>query len=115
MQGSHTRALRVLSPEVCANTGTGLGYRHYFCLMQPMPPNIPTLTTPANQAINCWQCRYFATSWDPALPYLCKLMGFKSKMLPSIQIVQLDGRPCQGFDAKPAKVAPKSGVSVSRQ
>ena len=42
-------------------------------------------------------------------------MGFKSKMLPSLQIVQLDGRPCQGFDAKPAKAAPKPGVSVSRQ
>lgn len=80
-----------------------------------MPPNIPTLATPAKQAINCWQCRHFATSWDPALPYLCKLMGFKSKMLPSIQIVQLDGRPCQGFDAKPATTVAKPGVSVSRQ
>ncbi len=81
-----------------------------------MPPNIPTLATPANHAVNCWQCRHFATSWDPALPYLCKLMGFKSKMLPSIQILQVDGRPCQGFDAKPAKVvAAKPGVSVSRQ
>jgi hypothetical protein len=79
-----------------------------------MPPNVPTLASPKSQAVNCWQCRHFATSWDPALPYMCKLMGFKSKMLPSIQIVQLDGRPCQGFDAKPAKPAVRPGVSVSR-
>ena len=71
-----------------------------------MAPNIPTLATPKTQSVNCWQCRHFATSWDPALPYMCRLMGFKSKMLPSIQIVQLDGRPCQGFDLKPQKAAP---------
>jgi hypothetical protein len=86
-----------------------------LALLVAMPPNIPTLATPTNQAVNCWQCRHLATSWDPALPYLCKLMGFKSKMLPSIQILQVDGRPCQGFDAKPAKATPKPGVSVSRQ
>jgi len=80
-----------------------------------MAPNIPTLATPKAQAVNCWQCRHFATSWDPALPYMCRLMGFKSKMLPSIQIAQLDGRPCQGFDLKPQKAAASAQVSANRQ
>ena len=34
-----------------------------------------------------------------ALPYFFKLMDFKSKMLPSMQILQIDGRPRQDFDA----------------
>jgi len=69
-----------------------------------MPPNLPTYPSKDAQPVNCWQCRYFATSWDPALPYSCKLLGFKSRMLPSAQVQQLDGRPCQGFEPKPAVV-----------
>jgi hypothetical protein len=29
------------------------------------------------------------------------LLGFKSRMMPAQQVLALDGRPCQGFDAKP--------------
>ena len=79
-----------------------------------MPPNIPTLPA-TGTAVNCWQCRHFATSWVPAMPYSCKLLGFKSKMLPCIQVKQADGRACQGFDAKPALAAAGARVSVSRQ
>jgi hypothetical protein len=49
------------------------------------------------------------------MPYSCKLLGFKSKMLPCIQVKQADGRACQGFDAKPAAAAAGARVSVSRQ
>lgn len=67
-------------------------------------PNLPTLQSTV--PVNCWKCRFFATSWDPKLPYSCKLLGFKSRMLPSQQVLSLDGRPCQGFDAKPAVAKP---------
>ena len=50
--------------------------------------------------VNCWQCKHFATSWDPKMPYSCKLLGFKSQILPSIQVMNTDGRPCLGFDPK---------------
>ena len=50
---------------------------------------------------NCYQCRHFAVSWDPALPYLCRLMGFKSRALPAIEVLRVDGIFCQGFEAKP--------------
>ena len=86
---------------------------HNLRRREPMPPNIPTYNTGPAPAISCWQCRHFATSWDPALPYQCKLLGFKSRMLPSMQVQQIDGRPCQGFEPKQASTAAR--VSGNRQ
>lgn len=80
-----------------------------------MPPNIPTFANGPAAAVNCWQCRHFATSWDPALPYSCKLLGFKSRSLPSVQVMQIDGRPCQGFAPKLAKADAAAKVSANRQ
>ncbi|MGA0007761.1 MAG: hypothetical protein ACO3S2_07365 [Burkholderiaceae bacterium] len=37
------------------------------------------------------------------LPYLCRLMGFKTKMLPAIEVLRADGQYCQGFFAKAAQ------------
>ncbi len=54
----------------------------------------------SNGAPNCWQCRYFAVSWDPSKPYSCRLMGFKSRITPSLEVLRADGRPCMGFVAK---------------
>lgn len=61
-------------------------------------------------APNCWQCRHFAVSWDPKLPYQCKLMGFKSRITPSIEVLRADGSRCRGFLQKsvPAGAAPEA-------
>jgi len=78
-------------------------------------PNLPTLVSTV--PVNCWKCRFFATSWDPKLPYSCKLLGFKSRMMPAQQVLALDGRPCQGFDAKPMlmkPLQPKPGLAMQR-
>jgi hypothetical protein len=40
------------------------------------------------------------------MPYGCKLMGFRSKVVPSIEVLRTDGRFCGGFSPKPAKPAP---------
>ncbi len=56
-------------------------------------------------APNCWQCRHFAVSWDPQLPYSCRLMGFKSRVVPSLEVLRADGSPCRGFIARPAAEA----------
>jgi hypothetical protein len=60
--------------------------------------------SPDNQnpdgAPSCWQCRHFAVSWDPKLPYLCRLMGFKSRVVPSIEVLRADGQRCRGFMSK---------------
>ena len=57
--------------------------------------------TAQDGAPNCWQCRHFGVSWDPKLPYLCRLMGFKSRVTPSIEVLRADGQRCRGFVAKP--------------
>jgi len=74
---------------------------------------------------NCWQCRNFAITWDIKKPYGCNLMGFKSRLMPSIEVLRADGQACRGFIPKkvkqakakpllPTKVAP-SVISTTRQ
>ncbi|NBX14310.1 MAG: uracil-DNA glycosylase [Betaproteobacteria bacterium] len=55
---------------------------------------------PPNTALSCWKCKHFATSWVPAMPYSCKLFGFKSQVLPCIQVLKSDGKACLGFESK---------------
>ncbi|MEK0434937.1 MAG: hypothetical protein RL369_986 [Pseudomonadota bacterium] len=62
-----------------------------------------------SDAPNCWQCRHFSVSWDPNLPYACRLMGFKSRIMPAIEVLRADGSRCQGFVRKTG--AGVSGVS----
>ena len=69
--------------------------------------------------VNCWQCRHFASSWDPKLPYLCRFMGVKSRNLPSVDVMRLDGSACQGFAAKAAapttRATPSAALSEMRR
>ncbi len=51
-------------------------------------------------APNCWQCRHFSVSWDPNLPYACRLMGFKSRITPALEVLRADGTRCRGFMLK---------------
>lgn len=63
---------------------------------------------------NCYQCRHFAVSWDPKLPYACRLMGFKSRALPAIEVLRADGLPCQGFSSKSSSPAAVNGAMAGR-
>ncbi len=74
----------------------------------------PTAQPPQDGAPNCWQCRHFAVSWDPALPYSCRLMGFKSRIMPAIEVLRADGSRCRGFMQKPAAGAQAPSPSVNR-
>jgi hypothetical protein len=42
-----------------------------------------------------------AITWDVRTPYSCKLMGFRSRNIPSLEVLRNDGRFCSGFTAKP--------------
>jgi hypothetical protein len=44
-----------------------------------------------------------AITWDLRMPYGCKLMGFRSKVIPSLEVLRTDGRFCGGFSPKPVK------------
>ncbi len=72
---------------------------------------VPDQTEPT-QAPNCWQCRHFAISWDPKLPYACRLMGFKSRITPALEVLRADGQRCRGFLQKPP---PAAACSESEQ
>jgi hypothetical protein len=66
-------------------------------------PSALAPTTPLPKGPNCWECRYLAITWDVRMPYGCKLMGFRSKVVPSLEVLRTDGRFCGGFSPKPAK------------
>ena len=70
--------------------------------------NQPSEVQDYNNSPNCWQCRHFAISWEPATPYMCSLMGFKSKLMPSIEVLRADGRMCRGFIAKAQQGGPNA-------
>ena len=53
-----------------------------------------------HEVANCWQCTHFAVSWDIKRPYSCRIMGFKSRVLPCFEVFNADGKPCQCFQQK---------------
>jgi hypothetical protein len=55
---------------------------------------------PPKRGPNCWDCRYLAITWDSRVPYACGLMGFRSRVLPSLEVLRTDGRFCGGFAPK---------------
>ncbi len=66
----------------------------------------------AERGPNCYQCKHFAISWQPSMPYACRLLGFKSKALPAIEVMRIDGRICQGFQAKPTPASVGKSVNT---
>ena len=69
-----------------------------------MPDTVPQ---PA-KGPNCWECRYLAITWDTRMPYGCKLMGFRSRVIPSLEVLRTDGRFCGGFSPKLPQTAAKA-------
>ncbi|MCA1032170.1 uracil-DNA glycosylase [Bacillus timonensis] len=54
----------------------------------------------ANKKINCFQCKYFYTTWDPKSPRGCRAFQFKTTLMPSIAVLRSSGRECMKFEAK---------------
>jgi hypothetical protein len=44
--------------------------------------------------ISCFVCRHFFITHEPAHPYGCQAMGFKSRELPSSSVLRSSGKPC---------------------
>ena len=65
------------------------------------PSAPPDLQAPT-RGPNCYDCKHFAVSWDASLPYTCRLMGFKSRGLPAVEVLRADGVFCRGFASKSA-------------
>jgi hypothetical protein len=73
--------------------------------LDPSPPS-PQDATGAltGRGPNCWQCRFFGITHQPATPYACQRLGFRSQVLPSLEVLRTDGRFCQGFLPKSVAV-----------
>ncbi len=50
--------------------------------------------------INCFDCIYLHITWQPATPYACKAIGFRSKMIPSLEVFKNSGTQCMHFRPK---------------
>nr|WP_237416854.1 MULTISPECIES: hypothetical protein [Halobacillus] len=50
--------------------------------------------------INCFRCRHFRTTWNPAFPRACSAYDFKSKEMPSQVVQHSSGTPCMKFEEK---------------
>ncbi len=48
----------------------------------------------------CISCRFFYITYEPALPYGCRAMNFKSKQMPSQVVFANSGLKCQAFQSK---------------
>jgi hypothetical protein len=76
--------------------------------LSPRPADVQ----PQERGPNCWGCVFFGVSHNPATPYACRLMGFQSRAMPSIEVLRADGHPCRGFRAK-ATACQTSGTTAS--
>lgn len=55
---------------------------------------------PAEDHIDCFQCRHFYVTWDEFFPRGCKALSFKSREMPSAVVKRSSGMDCQLFDRK---------------
>jgi len=44
--------------------------------------------------VNCYGCKHFFITWDKEFPYGCRRMEFRSKRLPSEDVIEADGQRC---------------------
>lgn len=50
--------------------------------------------------INCFSCRHFYITYDPRFPYGCRAAGFKSRGMPSREMMANSQMACQFFAVK---------------
>ena len=77
-----------------------------------LPPQ-PSAGTASERGPNCWQCRFFGITYQPATPYACQRLGFRSQVLPSIEVLRTDGRFCQGFVPKAGTMPASAAASTA--
>lgn len=66
-----------------------------------------TITLP-----QCRKCKNFFITYEPAKPYGCRAMGFKSKRIPAMVVYDTSGIVCQLFTSK-TEPGSKSGSGSS--
>ena len=59
--------------------------------------------TSEDKSINCRQCRHFFITYDTRFPYGCRVIGFKSRDLPSVVVCRDSGAPCRSYSLRKKK------------
>lgn len=54
-------------------------------------------------AVDCRRCNHFKVTWEKDRPYSCKIFGFKSKRMPSVEVLLSSGTECLKFSQKITK------------
>ncbi|MDQ7001416.1 MAG: hypothetical protein Q9N02_01845 [Ghiorsea sp.] len=57
------------------------------------------MKSPPTQPI-CRQCKHYFITWDAKLPYGCRAFAFKSRRMPSLEVLRSSGKPCIQFTQK---------------
>jgi hypothetical protein len=51
--------------------------------------------------ITCHQCHHYYVTWEPQFPHGCRIMGFKSRQMPVIEVRRtMGGKDCLYFEVK---------------
>ena len=45
----------------------------------------------------CVRCAFFYVTWDRTFPYGCRRFGFKTRSVPSQEVLRSSGAPCAFF------------------
>jgi len=53
--------------------------------------------------VDCFACRHFYVTWDPDFPRGCRVMGFKSREIPSQVVRRASGMECLRFEPAPRR------------
>lgn len=53
--------------------------------------------------VNCFECKHFYVTWEPANPRGCRAFGFKTHRIPSDVVFETSGEACLKFTTKKTK------------
>lgn len=53
-----------------------------------------------DKKVDCFNCEHFYVTWDRQFPRGCRAFGFKTKHLPSSEVLQASGKQCLHFTKK---------------
>ena len=56
---------------------------------------------------DCYNCKHFFVTWQAHAPRGCRAFGFKTKNLPSIEVLKASGKDCEYYNPKRKKKSTK--------
>ena len=59
-----------------------------------------SVSDPGRDVVRCTACAHYFVTHDPAFPYGCRALDFKSWRLPMLDVLESSGRPCLYFQPK---------------